>query len=235
MVYRNTQYPDYLMHYGVKGMKWGIRRTAAQLGHVVSSGARRVKSAVQTASQKRKAKKQTKQDAKDEETRKIAEANVNARKEAILKSRSAKQLYENADLFTTQELQSAYNRLVLERNIASLTPQEKSKGQKLVDAYINNGEKVAKVLGTTNKMITNAKRFKDLVSGTDTTNKSKKSGGDKKDDNSSSNNSKKKKRGETTIGSEARNVAQEAARDFARDFSDLGKEWFNEQKLLPGR
>lgn len=235
MVYRNTQYPDYLMHYGVKGMKWGIRRTAAQLGHVVSSGARRVKSAVQTASQKRKAKKQAKQDAKDEETRKIAEDNLNARKEAILKSRSAKQLYENADLFTTQELQSAYNRLVLERNIASLTPQEKSKGQKLVDAYINNGEKVAKVLGTTNKMITNAKRFKDLVSGTDTANKSKKSGNDKKDDNSSSNNSKKKKRGETTIGSEARNVAQEAARDFARDFSDLGKEWFNEQKLLPGR
>ena len=235
MVYRNTQYPDYLMHYGVKGMKWGIRRTAAQLGHVVSSGAKRVKSAAQTASQKRKAKKQAKQDAKDEETRKIAEANVNARKEAILKSRSAKQLYENADLFTTQELQSAYNRLVLERNIASLTPQEKSKGQKLVDAYINNGEKVAKVLGTTNKMITNAKRFKDLVGGTDTANKNKKSGGDKKEDNSSSNNSKKKKRGETTIGSEARNVAQEAARDFARDFSDLGKEWFNEQKLLPGR
>ena len=235
MVYRNTQYPDYLMHYGVKGMKWGIRRTAAQLGHVVSSGAKRVKSVVQTTSQKRKAKKQAKQDAKDEETRKIAEANVNARKEAILKSRSAKQLYENADLFTTQELQSAYNRLVLERNIASLTPQEKSKGQKLVDAYINNGEKVAKVLGTTNKMITNAKRFKDLVGGTDTANKSKKSGGDKKEDNSSSNNSKKKKRGETTIGSEARNVAQEAARDFARDFSDLGKEWFNEQKLLPGR
>ena len=28
---------DYLQHYGVKGMKWGIRRTPEQLGHVKKS------------------------------------------------------------------------------------------------------------------------------------------------------------------------------------------------------
>lgn len=36
-------YDDYLMHYGIKGMKWGIRRTPAQLGHTVAKGVNVVK------------------------------------------------------------------------------------------------------------------------------------------------------------------------------------------------
>lgn len=32
----NYTYPDYICHYGIKGMKWGIRRTPAQLGHKAS-------------------------------------------------------------------------------------------------------------------------------------------------------------------------------------------------------
>lgn len=42
----STMYPrDELCHYGVKGMKWGVRRTAAQLGHVVKRAAKSAKSA----------------------------------------------------------------------------------------------------------------------------------------------------------------------------------------------
>ena len=33
----NTEYELY--HHGVKGQKWGVRRTAAQLGHRVASAA----------------------------------------------------------------------------------------------------------------------------------------------------------------------------------------------------
>ena len=32
----NYTYPDYICHHGIKGMKWGIRRTPAQLGHKAS-------------------------------------------------------------------------------------------------------------------------------------------------------------------------------------------------------
>lgn len=31
--YKEHYYPDYLCHYGVKGMKWGVRRTPEQLGY----------------------------------------------------------------------------------------------------------------------------------------------------------------------------------------------------------
>lgn len=34
----NYIYDDYLEHYGIKGMRWGVRRTPEQLGHAVSHG-----------------------------------------------------------------------------------------------------------------------------------------------------------------------------------------------------
>ena len=53
--------PDYeLYHYGVKGMKWGVRRTAAQLGHLISTS-------VKKRSEKREAKKASKKAEKEAE------------------------------------------------------------------------------------------------------------------------------------------------------------------------
>lgn len=36
------QYPDYLMHYGVKGMKWGVRKYVDRKGKLTSEGRRHV-------------------------------------------------------------------------------------------------------------------------------------------------------------------------------------------------
>ena len=58
-----------LMHYGVKGMKWGVRRTAAQLGHYLSSKGKKVMDRLRTRRDKRKRVKEetkaTKKDVKD--------------------------------------------------------------------------------------------------------------------------------------------------------------------------
>ena len=118
-----------LQHYGVLGMKWGVRKSSYN-----SSGSKR----------KRKGKKSTSEDEKS--------LSIEERKAKILKSRSAKDLYKNADLFTTQELQNAYNRLVLERNINSLSPKEVSKGQAFIDKSTKIGNNMHSVFDVSSKL-----------------------------------------------------------------------------------
>lgn len=218
-----------VMHYGVKGMKWGIRRTPAQLGHVVSSGAKRVKNAVSNVASKRKAKK--KREAEVEE-------DVEQKKERIIKSRSARQLYKNADLFTTQELQNAYNRLNLERNIANMAAAEKSAGRRYVDGYINAARKTGDALQATNKALNQGKAFVRFFTG----NNSGSNSNSKKDSSSANKSDDDKSRRDRTSGvrNEARAVANDFIRDISRDFQDLpkalpgmvesGRDWYDEQQ-----
>lgn len=43
-------------HHGIKGQRWGIRRTLAQLGHLVKTGYKKTTSSLKEASDKRKKK-----------------------------------------------------------------------------------------------------------------------------------------------------------------------------------
>lgn len=43
-------------HYGIKGQRWGIRRSLAQLGHLVKTGYKKTTSSLKEASDKRKKK-----------------------------------------------------------------------------------------------------------------------------------------------------------------------------------
>lgn len=92
-----------LYHHGIKGMKWGVRHDRKRSGS---------------------AKKRTSSISKSK--------TVEQKKSEVLKSRSAKALYKNADLFTNDELRRAYERLNLERNIKNIADQEVSSGKKTV-------------------------------------------------------------------------------------------------------
>ena len=41
--FMKDKYNTELYHYGILGMKWHVRRTPAQLGHIVSAGHKKMK------------------------------------------------------------------------------------------------------------------------------------------------------------------------------------------------
>ncbi len=195
-LYNPTVSSDYIYHYGIKGMKWGIRRTAEQLGHKIKSKFSRKKSSSdesgsQTSSKKIRGSVTVKGTKQNPGTTRTSDgSSLEERKQKVLESRSAKELYTNADLFTTQELQQAYNRLVLEKNIKSLSPKEVSKGQRMLDKYVNTAENISKFLNSTNKVLSQVNRFKNLVEGKGDAKKNNKK--DKKDNSDSKKSSNEK-------------------------------------------
>ena len=164
---------NYLTHYGIKGQKWGIRRQQNPDGSLTSAGRKRysdsggirgavskVKNAVTRRGSSSKAAAKKKQEEKEEKEKETLEQ----KKDRVLKSRSAKELYENADLFTTQELQSAYNRLSLERNISSLVPKDVNKGKQFVDNAIKTAKTLNDAIDTGSKLYNNvAKVYNSLT------------------------------------------------------------------------
>ena len=84
-------YYEELYHHGIKGMKWGIRRTPEQLGHIMD----------------RK---------KSEMAAKKAERDKRIH-DKLVTSRNPKYLYKHRDLLTDQELRDRLNRVQMEAQL----------------------------------------------------------------------------------------------------------------------
>ena len=105
---------DELMHYGVPGMKWGVRRTPAQLGRKKTSSS---KSLFGKKKPKPKAKAKTKSESSKEEN--------------APKKKSVKEMSDD-------ELNAAIRRMQLEQTYASLSPQKVSTGKAVTKRILNN-------------------------------------------------------------------------------------------------
>lgn len=136
---------DELCHYGVKGMRWGVRRTPAQLGHKVT----KIKKKTSKVSTEAKSKTKT--------------LTTEEKKSQVLASRSAKELYENRKLFSYEELNRAYNLLDLDRRVAGLIVKEPSKVEKFVDdkviPWANRVKNIAEPVVATMKKIDEASKL----------------------------------------------------------------------------
>ena len=107
---------DELMHYGVPGMKWGVRRTPAQLGRKKTSSSRFL-----LGKKKSKPKPKAKAKTKSE----------SSKKETAPKPKSVKEM-------SNEELNAAIDRIRLEQTYASLSPQKVSMGKKIAKTILND-------------------------------------------------------------------------------------------------
>lgn len=132
-----------LEHHGVKGQKWGIRRTPEQLGHI-SEKKRKVSNWIQKArknSAKRKRQAAKKKEAAKKKKVEKEEESEDKIREKVLNSTDPKYIYKYRHLLTTKELQDRLTRIDTEAKVKKLTIDDKTK-KKLKD-----GEEVLKSLG----------------------------------------------------------------------------------------
>lgn len=126
-----------LMHYGKKGMKWGIITWRKNL-------------------------KNRKRNQKEEEEPETPEQREQ-RKKDMLDRRDPKEIYANRHMFSPQELQAAFLVMNTENNIKKLIPEEKSKIQNAIDKTIKWGDNISKIAKTGNDVITNGQKFLNTV------------------------------------------------------------------------
>lgn len=148
-----TPTDDYLEQHGIKGMKWGVRRTPEQLGHKTGKKKWRIK--VKSLSEMKEEsyqKKKAKLDAKDKELRRKEELKrqqdeIKRREEALKpkddsneKSRTKTTIPKNRNVndLSDEELRQILSRHNMEEQYKKITAGQKTRGQRVADALIKN-------------------------------------------------------------------------------------------------
>lgn len=144
-----------LEHYGIKGMKWGIRRTPEQLGHKTSSNK---KPSIISRVTKKFKKKTVKANKAQEEKKEESKEEI---REKLLKSTDPKYIYKYRNLLSTNELQDRITRIQKENTVKSLIedPKKKQKeamkkGEDFLKSTASMAESVLKIYNAYNAVET---------------------------------------------------------------------------------
>ena len=123
-----------LYHHGIKGMKWGVRRTPSQLGHDTGGvDLQKAKKKVEAAN-----------------TIVNESQNINKKVSSRKQRKIQKQQVQNAKAMTDQELRERVNRLNMEQQYARLSTEQMSAGKVNVDRVLSE---VGTVVALTNSVL----------------------------------------------------------------------------------
>ena len=128
-----------LMHWGIKGMKWGVRRYQNKDGSLTPAGKKRYDNEMAKLKEEEKiAKNKLRTQAKLnklDEKRKEIEALKSGNPITKSTKRSSKPSVKD---MSDEELRQTVNRLLMEQQYAKLNPQQVSAGQKFVKKVMND-------------------------------------------------------------------------------------------------
>ena len=133
-----------LEHYGVKGMKWGVRRSPVELARAYNT---RRKATTKVSVTKGKGKQGVRTSGgRNQKT--VADAH----RAAVIKQKARA---NTTDVLTNKELKAAIERMDLERRYNQLDPAQESLGRQLTKVILNNlGQKQANALGAATAVAT---------------------------------------------------------------------------------
>ena len=128
-----------LMHWGIKGMKWGVRRYQNKDGSLTPAGKKRYDKEMAKLKEeekiaKNKLRTQTKLNKLDEKRKEI-EAIKSGKPIAKKTQQPSKPSVKD---MSDEELRQTVNRLLMEQQYAKLNPQQVSPGKKFVKKVMND-------------------------------------------------------------------------------------------------
>lgn len=132
---------DELYHYGIKGQKWGVRRTPEQLGHPKPTRAEKKASKIRekNARKREKARRKAQKAAKY-----YAKKNAKFEKEKAEIMRSPMSMVKYKEKFTDEEIDKALKRFEMEKKLADYSATERKRGKEFVSDLISYGETAVK-------------------------------------------------------------------------------------------